>query len=91
MVERDVSESYLIRMALQRMKAAWIRLDLGVGLAFGWLLFALIVTVWWGPRLGLRGMAWMAIHHILCLIGCVHELRRGWRRYQKRKGKRDAS
>ena len=60
------------------------RLDIGVGLALGWLLFAVAITVWLGPLLGLRGWAWMILHHVICLIGCTHELRRGWRRHRAR-------
>ena len=83
-------ECCAIMITLDRIRDSWNRLDLGVALAFGWLLFALIATVWWGPQLGLRGLAWMAIHHVLCLVGCSHELRRGWRRHLARRGKRSS-
>ena len=72
-----------------RIRRAWKRLDLGVSFAFGWLLFAVIMSAWYGPKLGLRGFAWMGLHHVLCLVGCTHELRRGWRRHLARK--QDAS
>ena len=58
----------------------WRRLDYGVGFAIGWLIFAVIVSIGLGPQLGLRGWAWLGVHHVICLIGCTHELRRGWRR-----------
>ena len=80
-------ECWAIMITLDRIRDIWRRLDLGVALAFGWLLFALIASVWWGPQFGLRGLVWMAIHHVLCLVGCTHELRRGWRRHQVRLGK----
>ena len=88
MVETFTTDLVLIRTALQRLGSAWVRLDLGVGLALGWLLFTVILTVWLGPRLGLRGLTWMTLHHALCLIGCSHELRRGWHRHRERRGKR---
>jgi hypothetical protein len=44
-----------------------MRIDLGFTLLFG-------------SSLGTRGLAWMAVHHTLCAIGCAHELRRAWRR-----------
>ena len=55
-------------------------LDLGVIVAFAWFFTALGLSVLIGPGLGLRGLAWLAAHHLLCLAGSAHELRRGWRR-----------
>ncbi len=55
-------------------------LDLGVIVAFAWLFTAVGLTVVFGPVLGLRGWGWLLGHHLLCLLGCTHELRRGWRR-----------
>ncbi len=54
--------------------------DLGVIIAFAWLFTALGLTVVFGPRLGMRGWAWLLAHHLLCMAGASHELRRGWRR-----------
>jgi hypothetical protein len=54
--------------------------DLGVIVAFAWIFTALGISVVFGPRLGLRGMGWLLAHHLLCLVGSTHELRRGWRR-----------
>lgn len=56
------------------------RLDPGVVVAVAWLGVAVGLTLLLGPRLGLRGWAWLGLHHALCLLGCAHELRRGWRR-----------
>ena len=60
------------------------RIDLWVVLAFAWLGVALGLTLVFGPRLGLRGWVWLGLHHLLCLVGVTHELRRGWRRRQAR-------
>ena len=49
-------------------------------MALAWLMFAVVGTVVWGAELGLRGIAWLALHHTLCLIGCGHEIRRAWYR-----------
>jgi hypothetical protein len=68
-----------------QIRSAWERLDLGVALALGWLLFAIIISAWIGPQLGMRGLAWMGLHHLLCLVGSTHELRRGWRRHLLRR------
>ena len=57
-----------------------MRIDLGALVALTWLFAALGFTLVFGPSLGLRGLCWMAIHHTLCLVGCVHELRRAFRR-----------
>jgi hypothetical protein len=55
-------------------------MDLGVIVAFAWLFTALGLTVVFGPILGLRGWAWLGAHHLLCVAGASHELRRGWKR-----------
>jgi hypothetical protein len=55
-------------------------LDLGVIVALAWIFVAAGVSAVFGPRLGLRGLCWLAAHHLLCLAGAAHELRRGWRR-----------
>jgi hypothetical protein len=57
-----------------------MRIDLGALVALSWLFAALGFTLLFGSSLGTRGLAWMAIHHSLCAIGCAHELRRAWRR-----------
>ncbi len=56
------------------------KLDWGVIVATTWFLVALGLTVVLGPGLGLRGWAWLGLHHLLCAIGVSHELLRGWRR-----------
>ncbi|MCB9743740.1 MAG: hypothetical protein H6741_15005 [Alphaproteobacteria bacterium] len=57
-------------------------MDPGVIVAIAWLGVALGLTLVLGPRLGLRGWLWLGLHHALCLVGCAHELVRGWRRRQ---------
>ena len=59
-------------------------LDVGVVAALTWILVAIGLTVVLGPRLGLRGWAWLGVHHLLCAAGCGHELWRGWRRRKAR-------
>jgi hypothetical protein len=58
------------------------RLDPGVVIACTWLAVAIGVTLIFGPRLGMRGWFWLALHHIFCVVGCSHELWRGWKRRQ---------
>jgi hypothetical protein len=87
MAETLGPECCAIMFTLERIRDGWSRLDLGVAFAFGWLLFALIASVWWGPQLGFRGLVWLGMHHVLCAVGCTHELRRGWRRHRVRRGK----
>jgi len=43
------------------------RIDFGSIAALTWLSFAVMVTVAFGPLLGL--------HHVLCVVGSTHELR----------------
>lgn len=56
------------------------RVDFGALAALTWLAFAVLVTVVFGPLLGLRGWAWLGLHHLLCVVGCTHELRRAQQR-----------
>jgi hypothetical protein len=56
------------------------RIDIGATIALAWLTAALVGTVLFAPVLGLRGWAWLAVHHTLCVIGAGHELRRALRR-----------
>jgi len=60
------------------------RVDLGAVVAMAWLLIAVGVTAVIGPRLGLRGWAWLGLHHVLCVAGATHELWRARRRRLKR-------
>lgn len=62
------------------------RLDLGLVVALAWLGVAVGVSVALGPQLGMRGWVWLAAHHLLCVIGCTHELWRAWRRRAQRSG-----
>ena len=55
-------------------------LDLGVIVALAWLFTAAGITALFGGALGLRGWGWLLTHHLLCIVGCTHELQRGWRR-----------
>ena len=61
------------------------RVDVGLVVALSWLLCAIAATVLLAPTLGLRGIAWMALHHVLCVVGCTHELRRAWVRRRQRR------
>ncbi len=63
-----------------RMRRSGRVLDLGVIVAFAWIFTAVGLTVLFGPSLGLRGWGWLAVHHLLCVAGSAHELRRGWKR-----------
>ncbi|MEC7948625.1 MAG: hypothetical protein VX265_13755 [Myxococcota bacterium] len=45
-----------------------------------WLMAAVAFTVLFGPSLGLRGWSWLLLHHVLCIVGSIHELRRARRR-----------
>lgn len=60
------------------------KVDVGVIIAVAWLATALWVTLFLGPRLGLRGWLLLGIHHVICIPGCTHELWRGWKRRKKR-------
>jgi hypothetical protein len=55
-------------------------LDLGVIVALAWIFCAVAITVLFGATLGLRGWGWLLVHHLLCVVGCTHELLRGWKR-----------
>lgn len=60
------------------------RVDVGFVVAVAWLSVAVVGTVLWGRALGIRGWLWVGLHHVLCVVGCTHELRRAWQRYQTR-------
>ena len=51
--------------------------DVGRTFALAWLVAAIGVTAAIGQSLGLRGMAWLGVHNLLCLVGAGHEL---WRK-----------
>ncbi len=59
------------------------RVDIGLVVAMAWLAAAVGVTVVLGPQLGMRGWVWLGLHHVLCAVGCVHEI---WRAWQRRNG-----
>jgi hypothetical protein len=65
-------------------------IDIGAIVALSWLMAAMGVTVFIGPMLGLRGWIWLGLHHVLCVVGSVHELRRASRRHRESMGVRDA-
>lgn len=52
------------------------KLDIRAIIAVAWLLSAVALTFLIYDSLGARGVLWLAIHHLLCVIGCGHELRR---------------
>jgi len=54
------------------------RVDPGLVVALAWPLAAVGLTVAIGPSLGLRGWLWLGAHHLLCAVGCGHELWRAW-------------
>ena len=65
-------------------------IDFGAIVALSWLMIAMGVTVFLGPQLGLRGWIWLILHHVLCVVGSVHELRRASRRHQDSLSRRDS-
>jgi hypothetical protein len=54
-------------------------------LAATWLLVAIGGTLVFGPHLGLRGWAWLSLHHVLCGIGVAWELRQALGRARLRR------
>jgi hypothetical protein len=56
------------------------RIDIGLVVALAWLFAAAGLTALVGPALGLRGWVWLLLHHLVCAVGCGHELWRAWRR-----------
>jgi hypothetical protein len=52
------------------------RIDLSATVAVAWIWVALGLTVVFAPQLGLRGLVWLGLHHLLCIVGVTHELRR---------------
>jgi len=58
--------------------------DLGTVAALTWLSVAVGLTVLIGPHLGLRGWAWLGLHHLLCVVGSSHELWRARKRQRAR-------
>jgi hypothetical protein len=54
--------------------------DIGLVVALSWLGVAVGLSVVLGPQLGMRGWLWLGAHHLLCGVGCAHELWRAWQR-----------
>jgi hypothetical protein len=46
-------------------------------LAVAWLLASAVLTMLLAPRLGARGLLWLGLQDLICLIGCGIELHRG--------------
>ena len=63
------------------------RIDLSATVAVAWIWVAVGLTVVFAPQLGLRGLAWLGVHHLLCVVGVTHELRRYRQRQQARAAK----
>ena len=61
--------------------------DVGAILAVTWVIVALGLTVVFAPQLGIRGLSWLAAHHLLCIVGVSHE----YTRYRKRQALRASS
>jgi hypothetical protein len=61
--------------------------DMGAILAVTWVLVAIGLTVVFAPQLGIRGLGWLAAHHLLCLVGVAHE----YTRYRTRQALRASS
>lgn len=61
--------------------------DIGAILAVTWVMVAVGLTVLFAPQLGIRGLGWLAAHHLLCIVGVSHERTR----YRKRQALRMAS
>jgi hypothetical protein len=60
------------------------RTDLGVIVALSWLFIAIGVTAVFGGSLGLRGLIWLSLHHVVCVVAVTHEMWRGWKRRKAR-------
>ena len=52
------------------------KLDIRAIIAVAWLLSAVVMTFLIYPDLGGRGVLWLFIHHVFCVVGCSHELKR---------------
>jgi hypothetical protein len=59
-------------------------IDIQAVLATAWFLIAIFLTVVLYPQLGGRGLLWLGIHHIFCLVGCTTEYFRYQRRQERR-------
>ena len=45
-------------------------------LAVAWLVASAVLTLLLAPRLGGRGLLWLGLQDLICVIGCGLELRR---------------
>ena len=43
-------------------------------LALTWMLASVLLTALLAPRLGARGLMWLGVQDLLCLVGCGFEL-----------------
>lgn len=67
------------------------RTDLGVIVALSWLFIAIGGTVVFAGSLGLRGLIWMGVHHVVCVAAVSHEMWRGWKRRKARQAQEAAA
>ncbi len=63
------------------------RFDFRLLVAWTWLGFAVVATFVLVPKLGLRGLVWLGMHHLLCVLGCVDEIRRAKKRAYRQDSK----
>lgn len=59
------------------------KLDIRAIIAVSWLLSATALTWILFDKLGARGMLWMLIHHVFCIIGSSYELIRHIKQTQR--------
>ncbi len=45
-------------------------------LAVAWLLASVVLTITLAPLLGVRGLVWLVLQDLVCLVGCGWELHR---------------
>ncbi len=63
------------------------RFDFRLLVAWTWLGLAVVATFFLVPKLGLRGLVWLGVHHLLCGVGCVDEIRRAKKRAYRQDSK----
>ena len=56
------------------------KIRLPLVLALAWLLASVVLTILMAPHLGGRGLLWLGVQDVLCLIGCGWEIQATWRR-----------
>ncbi len=58
------------------------KIDIRAVIAVAWLMSSIVLSWIIFDELGARGLLWMSIHHVFCIVGCGYEIIRHHKKNQ---------